>query len=131
MVAVPDYADTPLAILEPLRAACLALPDAHEHHATIAPSWRIRNRTFADLRTVDGPDGPASIVMFRSPDPEREFLLASGHPFFWPGWGTNVLAMVLDDDTDWAEVAELMTESYCLLAPKKLVALVERPAGQS
>jgi len=28
---------------------------------------------------------------------------------------------------DWGEVAELVTESYCVLAPKKLVALVERP----
>jgi hypothetical protein len=30
--------------------------------------------------------------------------------------------MVLDDDTDWEEVRELVTESYCVLAPKKLVA---------
>ncbi len=25
------------------------------------------------------------------------------------------------------EVAELMTESYCVMAPKKLLALVDRP----
>jgi hypothetical protein len=32
--------------------------------------------------------------------------------------------MVLRDDgtTDWTEVRELLTESYCLLAPKKLIA---------
>lgn len=35
--------------------------------------------------------------------------------------------MVLDGQTDWDVVAELMTESYCVLAPKKLVALVDRP----
>jgi hypothetical protein len=35
--------------------------------------------------------------------------------------------MVLTDDTDWDEVAELMIESYCVLAPKKLIALVDRP----
>jgi len=33
----------------------------------------------------------------------------------------------LEPATDWDEVAELMTESYCVLAPKKLVALVDRP----
>jgi hypothetical protein len=33
----------------------------------------------------------------------------------------------LSEDTDWAEVAELVTESYCFLAPKKLLALVDRP----
>ena len=31
-------------------------------------------------------------------------------------------------DTNWGEVAELVTESYCLLAPKKLAAQVARPA---
>jgi hypothetical protein len=34
--------------------------------------------------------------------------------------------MVLTDRTDWDEVAELLTESYCVLAPKKLVGLVRR-----
>jgi hypothetical protein len=35
--------------------------------------------------------------------------------------------MVLDPDVDWSEVAELVTESYCALAPKRLVELVVRP----
>jgi hypothetical protein len=35
--------------------------------------------------------------------------------------------MVLDDHTDWDEVRELVIESYCVLAPKKLVDLVDRP----
>jgi hypothetical protein len=32
--------------------------------------------------------------------------------------------MVLTDDaaTDWDDLRELLTESYCLLAPKKLIA---------
>jgi hypothetical protein len=35
--------------------------------------------------------------------------------------------MVLDAAVDWDEVAELLTESYCVLAPKKLGELVDRP----
>jgi hypothetical protein len=31
------------------------------------------------------------------------------------------------DATDWDEVAELVTDSYCLLAPQRLVARVARP----
>jgi hypothetical protein len=54
-------------------------------------------------------------------------LRSAGHPFFYAGWGRDVVGMVLDDSTDWTEVAELLTESYCVLAPKKLVALVDRP----
>lgn len=37
--------------------------------------------------------------------------------------------LLLSDETDWTEVAELVTESYCFLAPKKLLALVHRPDG--
>jgi hypothetical protein len=32
---------------------------------------------------------------------------------------------LLGDDTDWAEVRELVTESYRILAPKKLGALLD------
>jgi hypothetical protein len=35
--------------------------------------------------------------------------------------------MVLDAPVDWKEVAELLTESYSLLAPKALLELVNRP----
>ena len=54
-------------------------------------------------------------------------LCKTGHPFHRGGWGTNVMVMVFDDATDWDEVAELVTDSYCLEAPKKLAALVDRP----
>ena len=35
--------------------------------------------------------------------------------------------MLLDDDTDWEELAELLTDSYCVQAPKELAARVPRP----
>jgi hypothetical protein len=50
-----------------------------------------------------------------------------GYPFFKPGWGADVVGMVLDDDVDWDEVAELLTESYCVLAPKRLATMADRP----
>ena len=43
--------------------------------------------------------------------------------------GRDAVGMVLDADTDWDEVGELMIESYCVLAPKKLIALVDRPTS--
>ena len=59
--------------------------------------------------------------------PELEMLQHAGHPYFYAGWGRDVVGMVLEAATDWDEVGELLTESYCVLAPKKLSALVERP----
>ena len=39
---------------------------------------------------------------------------------FRAGWGSNVVGLLLDDDTDWDEVVELLTDSYCLQAPARL-----------
>jgi hypothetical protein len=46
---------------------------------------------------------------------------------FAPGWGPGLVETVLRDDgtTDWDAVTELLIESYCLLAPKRLAALLE------
>lgn len=52
-----------------------------------------------------------------------------GHPFFRPRWRPNIVGVIFDAAFDWAEIAELVTDSYCLLAPKKLVAMVARPTG--
>ena len=121
-----EYADVPPGILAELRSACLDLPDAYEEQAWAGTRWRIRKRTFAHVRTFDSAEAPLTVVTFRSSGPELDVLLGTGHPFFRPGWGTNVVGMVLGADVDWAEVGELMTESYCVMAPKKLVELVER-----
>ena len=128
--AVPEYADVPTEILTRLRAACRPLPDAHEQQAWAGTRWRVRNRTFAHVLTVDSERGPATVMTFRASGPEFDALRRIGHPFFRAGWGTNVMGMVLDARTDWSEVAELVTESYCIMAPKKLVALVERPPAE-
>jgi len=135
---VPEYADVPPEVLTAVRSICMALPDAYEEEAWVGTRWRVRTRTFAHVLTVEGgsdsaharaaaAEGPTTVVTFRSSEPELEALRSAGHPFFYAGWGRDVVGMVLDDATDWTEVAELLTESYCVLAPKKLGALVDRP----
>ena len=119
-----DYADVPPEVLAKLRSLCLGLPEAFEEQAWAGTRWRIRKRTFAHVLTVDSADGPVTLVTFRSAGPELDALCMAGHPFFRPGSGNNVVGMVLDNDVDWQEVAELLTESYCILAPKRLVQLV-------
>ncbi len=75
--------------------------------------------------TRDHEQGPVTYMTFHAAGEELDALVAVGDPFF-PGWGAGLVAMVLrdDDTTDWDEVRELVTESYCLLAPKKLIALL-------
>jgi hypothetical protein len=121
--------DVPDDIEARLHDLCLALPDAYEERAWAGRRWMVRKRTFAHVLgvEVDGAD-PVVVLSFRSQGEELEVLRHAGHPFFVLGWGRDAMGMVLDDDTDWDEVGELVTESYCVLAPKKLIALVDRPS---
>lgn len=112
-----------------LRAICLALPDAYEERAWVGTRWRVRGRTFAHVLGVELDAVPYVVLSFRSAGDELEVLRRAGHPFVVLGWGRDAMGIVLDDDTDWDEVRELVTESFCVLAPKKLVALVDRPTA--
>ncbi len=139
-----DEADeVPPQIVARLRSVCMGLPQVYEEPAWVGTRWRVRGRTIAHVvmlaegrpqafvRAV-GADGPVCVMTFRAPLPEVEALTGQGHPFFKPSWGADVVGMVLTEgsgDTDWEEVAELLTESYCVLAPRKLVGLVHPPAG--
>jgi hypothetical protein len=130
-------ADVPAEILDRLRPICLGLPETYEEPAWVGVRWRIRTRTFAHVLTVDPDhhavyaraaqtDEPVCVMTFRSPGDEIEALVSGGHPFFKAGWGEDVVGIVFDDDVDWEEIAELLADSYCVLAPKRLAALVER-----
>ncbi len=130
--------DVPDDIVARLRAVCLGLPEAYEEPAWVGTRWRIRKRTFAHVLSVEpgSPhaysqaaqvDRPVTVMTFRLPVEELEALTRIGHPYFRAQWGRDVAVMVLDGEVDWEEVAELLTESYCVLAPRKLAGLVDRP----
>ena len=139
-----ESANLPAELVASVRAVCLRLPEAHEEPAWVGIRWRVGKRTFAHLLAIESgwppayaraaaTDGPVRVLTFRSPSPERDALCTMGQPFFKPAWGPDVMGLVLDGGVnpgvDWNEVAELITESYCLLAPRRLVSLVDRPGG--
>jgi hypothetical protein len=109
-------------VLEPMRTICVALPEVEEKPMSNGYRWAVRKRTFSYLVEVNGPDGDVVVTVFRSQPPELAALQNAGHPFF--AWGTNWVGMVLDAATDWTEVGELVADSYCIAAPKKLAAQV-------
>jgi len=110
-----------------LREVCLSLPDAYEQRAWKGTRWMVRTKTFAHVLGVEMEAGHTVVLAFRSTGDELTALRNAGHPFFVLGWGRDAIGMVLDTTTDWDEVRELVTESFCALAPQKLITLVDRP----
>ena len=144
-VASMSSREVPEAFLGALRTVCLALPEAYEEQAWVGTRWMVRTKNFAHVVMIDDGwppayaraaelDGPAVVLTFRAQGPDLDALRDAGPPFFKPRWFDDIVGIVLDDDppgsdptdsdTDWDEVAALVTESYCVVAPKKLTGLL-------
>jgi len=125
--------EVPEDIVERVRAMCLALPEVEvrvdyslTRTRSTAQSFDIRRRSFCLLVAREGATGePVPLLVLRADPDEREVLLSIGHPFFAPRVGRGRIGVLLTDDTDWEEIRELVTESYRVVAPKKLSALLD------
>jgi hypothetical protein len=107
-----------------LRELCLALPEATEKISHGEPTWFVR-KVFVSLADHHHDDRLA----FWCAAPEgvqEELVAAEPSRFFRPpyvghrGW----LGVYLDVEVDWDEIAEIVTDAYRCVAPKKLVALL-------
>jgi hypothetical protein len=140
-LVTPEFNDTlnppvevPEDMVERVRTLCLALPEvavridsSRTKTRSTAQSFDIRRRSFCLLVAIVSPSGKCSPLLVLRADPdEREVFLSIGHPFFLPRRAArDRLGVWLTDDTDWGEIRELVTESYRILAPKKLTALLD------
>lgn len=123
-------------MLHRVRTACLTLPETYEEPAWVGTRWRVRTRTFAHLLVVEdgwpkaysraaGTNGPATVLTFRSAGAELAALRCAGQPFFPTPWRDDEVGLVLDGSVDWAEVSELLAESYRVLAPAYLSTMLD------
>ena len=126
--------EVPEDIEERIRTLCLALPEVTvrvdyslTRTRSTAQSFDIRRRSFCLLVAMESSTGKSRPLLVLRADPvEREALLSIGYPFFLPRRaGHDRVGVWLTSDTDWEEIRELVTESYRVLAPKKLTALLD------
>jgi YjbR len=130
---VSGQLEIPPDVFERVSAICLALPEvsvrvdfSRVERRSTAHAFDIRRRPFCLLVAVADSNGePISLVVLRAGSAERAALLATGHPYFPTRGGSDRLGLLLTNEPDWDEVRELVTESYRLLAPKKLSALLD------
>jgi predicted DNA-binding protein (MmcQ/YjbR family) len=113
-----------------LRKLCLALPDAHEVEAWGEPTFRVRNKLFAMFAAPNNHHGGGRPAVWCKAAPGNQSIMVRASPgrFFVPpyvgpsGW----VGIWLDRNPDWDEVADLLRDSYRLIAPKKLVAVLDQ-----
>lgn len=120
---MPDRPDVPPELVERLRGL-LGFPECAEEDAWTGVRWRVRRATVAH---VFGGEDQRFRVTFRADPEEVRAFEHLGGPYFRAGWGSNVVGVLLDDRTDWDEMAELLTDSYCIQAPHQLADAVGRP----
>jgi len=114
----------PAAALERVRAICLALPEAEEKEAWGMPTFRVRGKLFAHF--ADNHHGDGRVALWLKPEAGVRDLLVEAAPerFFVPpyvgprGW----VGLRVDGEVDWDEVADLVEDSWRLIAPKRVAA---------
>ena len=134
---VPRRIEPDPAVVRRVAEQALALPEAYEEDAWTGVRWRIRSKTFAHVmvgqegyessfRDITGITEPTTVLTFHSTGDELLALTNAPLPFYKPPWSGTIVGLVLDVATDWAEVAELVVESYRFCAPQKLVRQLDR-----
>ena len=110
-----------------LRALCLALPETTERVSHGEPTWFVRDKktfvTYANHHHDDrlgfwcaAPHGAQEALI--AADPSKYFRPPYvGHR----GW----LGVYLDVPVDWAEIEEIVTDAYLMVAPKRLIQQLE------
>lgn len=115
--------------LHRLRTICLGFPEAVEKETWGDPTWRVRNRIFAMQK--GNYDGGRPSVWLKAPAGAQQALVGSDPArFFVPGYvGSKGWVGVYLDGVDpaWDEISELIMDSYRLIAPKRLAALLDSP----
>jgi phosphoribosylglycinamide formyltransferase-1/phosphoribosylamine--glycine ligase/phosphoribosylglycinamide formyltransferase/phosphoribosylformylglycinamidine cyclo-ligase len=115
-------ADDPEAVLERLRALCLALPETSERVSHGIPAFDVAGKMFAYFRHNHHGDG-RTVVCLKTTGLEEQALLIELDPGLYSrpaylgpsGWISLSLA---PEDTDWAHAAARLKSSYDLAAPK-------------
>lgn len=122
-----ERAPIPADIVRRLAAILERLPECTEHDAWTGVAWKTRGATVAHV--FGGEDGLVRVTFRAEPD-EVEALQHLGPRYFKTSWGSNVVGVVLDQQSDWDELTELLTDSYCVQAPQSLAEQVSRPTAQ-
>ena len=120
-----------MATIDDVRRIALALPETDEHPSYGGrPSWRVKKKFFLGLRT----DAEGGLVA-KVADVEEKAALLDAEPekfFTTPHYDGYPMVLVHVHAVDLGELEEIITESWRLTAPPRVLAAFDAdhpPAG--
>jgi hypothetical protein len=113
-----------------IRAGCLAFPEVTEKASHGAPAFFVAKRQFLMLWR-DGHHGNDFPCLWCAAPlgAQEELVETDPDRFFRPPYvgGRGWIGVHLDGDVDWDEIAVICKDAYSVVAPPKLVAMLEAP----
>lgn len=112
-------------VLDRVRALCLTLPEATEKLSHGEPTWFVRKVfvSFADRHHDD-----RVAIWCAAPSGAQEARVSADPThYFVPPYvgGRGWLGVYLDVPVDWDEVADVITDAYRQIAPKRMLARLD------
>ena len=115
-------------IIERLRAVCMALPEVTERLSHGEPTWFVRDKKVFVQSSDHHHDDRLGFWCAAPPGVQQELVETEPERFYRPPYvgGRGWLGVYLDvPDVDWDEIAAIVTDAYRVIAPAKLVELLE------
>lgn len=107
-----------------VRRLCSGLPEVTERVSHGEPAWFVRDKKMFVMYADRHHDDRLGFWCAAPPGAAEALIAAEPDRFFRPpyvghrGW----LGVYLDVDVDWGEVAEVVSEAFRTVAPKRLLA---------
>ena len=128
LTVVAERPEVPAALIHRLDRILAELPETYREDAWVGQRWRVGQATVAH---VFGGEDQQFRIVFRAPDSEVMSFEHLGPSHFKAGWGRNVVGVIIDGDTDWDDLREMLIDSYCIQAPATLVSQLDVPPLRS
>ena len=117
--------------IERVRRLCMALPEVTERLSHGEPTWFVRGKKTFVMTSDHHHDDRLAFTCAAPPGVQQGLVSSDPERFYVPPYvgGRGWLGVYLDVPVDWAEVADLVGDAYRMVAPRALVAQLERPLG--
>jgi hypothetical protein len=114
-------------IAERVRAICLRLPEVTERLSHGTPAFFATKQFLTVWPEGHHGDEFPHLWCAAAPGAQQELVAAAPERYFRPPYvgGRGWLGVRLDGHVDWAEVAELCQDAYRVVAPARLLRLLD------